>query len=316
MLFSRRFSSFHPAAKASLLALLVGSAVGCQIMDDGAGAAAASGSISKKSEGLSKINHFVVIYLENHSFDNLYGSFPGADGLANAREEAKTQVDENGKAYDTLPPPIDGAMGLTPMPNQPFPIGAIKCTAETPTPLGCAPGDSLFGPTNKMPDVNHNFFAEQDAINGGTMNRFVYANTITDESSGALAHSYYDTNELPVAQEAMKYTLCDHFFHAAFGGSYINHQWLIAARTPRYENAPEAIITKLDGEGHVVGGVKNELLVTPDGFAVSTLRPSSPPFVPGFEPSAENAKRRRSSIGHGTPGVGTTPSRRRNPKIS
>ena len=32
-------------------------------------------------EGIKKINHVVVIYMENHSFDNLWGQFPG-DGKA------------------------------------------------------------------------------------------------------------------------------------------------------------------------------------------------------------------------------------------
>ena len=30
--------------------------------------------------GLDKIRHVLVIYLENRSFDNLYGGFPGANG--------------------------------------------------------------------------------------------------------------------------------------------------------------------------------------------------------------------------------------------
>jgi phospholipase C len=30
---------------------------------------------------INKIKHVVVIYLENHSFDNLYGQFAGANGL-------------------------------------------------------------------------------------------------------------------------------------------------------------------------------------------------------------------------------------------
>ncbi len=34
--------------------------------------------------GLDKIDHIVVIYAENRSFDNLYGLFPGANGIANA----------------------------------------------------------------------------------------------------------------------------------------------------------------------------------------------------------------------------------------
>ena len=33
---------------------------------------------------LDKIQHIVVIYEENHSFDNLYGNWPGVNGRANA----------------------------------------------------------------------------------------------------------------------------------------------------------------------------------------------------------------------------------------
>ena len=39
-----------------------------------------SNSPTASSASLSSINHVVVLYLENHSFDNLYGEFPGANG--------------------------------------------------------------------------------------------------------------------------------------------------------------------------------------------------------------------------------------------
>src|SRR5436305_372769 len=55
---------------------------------------------------LDDVKHIIVIYSENRSFDNLYGLFPGAEGLANAAATA-TQVDRNGKAYAILPQPID-----------------------------------------------------------------------------------------------------------------------------------------------------------------------------------------------------------------
>src|SRR5262245_58511157 len=58
------------------------------------------------SASLNDVNHIIVIYMENRSFDNLYGSFPGAEGLADAGATA-TQVDKDGKPYATLPPVID-----------------------------------------------------------------------------------------------------------------------------------------------------------------------------------------------------------------
>src|SRR3712207_9497004 len=57
------------------------------------------------------INHIVVIYLENHTYDNLYGKFPGANGL-DQPEAQIPQVDKNGVVYSTLPRPSDGPKEL------------------------------------------------------------------------------------------------------------------------------------------------------------------------------------------------------------
>src|SRR6202795_4202290 len=51
---------------------------------------------------LDKISHILIIYLENHSFDNLFGEFPGANGIAQAGTAA-IQRDALGRALDTLP---------------------------------------------------------------------------------------------------------------------------------------------------------------------------------------------------------------------
>src|SRR4051812_40569705 len=52
---------------------------------------------------LERVRTLVVIYAENHSFDNMYGMFPGADGVANATDEQKTQLDHDGKPLPALP---------------------------------------------------------------------------------------------------------------------------------------------------------------------------------------------------------------------
>src|SRR5881296_4649995 len=54
--------------------------------------------------GLQKIDTIVVIYAENRSFDHLYGLFPGANGIADATDEQKTQLDHDGTALPHLPP--------------------------------------------------------------------------------------------------------------------------------------------------------------------------------------------------------------------
>src|SRR5438874_13799028 len=82
---------------------------------------------SHAQEGLNKIKTIVVIYAENRSFDHLYGFFPGANGIANASAEAKTQLDHDGTKLPELT--IFGAGGkpdprFLRMPNGPFRIDA------------------------------------------------------------------------------------------------------------------------------------------------------------------------------------------------
>jgi phospholipase C len=56
-----------------------------------------------RANDLAQIEHIVVIYPENRSFDHMYGMFPGANGVANATSEQKTQLDHDGKALPYLP---------------------------------------------------------------------------------------------------------------------------------------------------------------------------------------------------------------------
>src|SRR5438874_2749569 len=80
------------------------------------------------STDLEKIQHIVVIYAENRSFDNLYGLFPGANGIANATPAQYTQIDNDGKPLPYLPPVWKGrdpdpAFPRN-LPNKPFRIDA------------------------------------------------------------------------------------------------------------------------------------------------------------------------------------------------
>src|SRR5205085_12294832 len=78
-------------------------------------------------DGLAKIKTIVVIYGENRSFDHMYGFFPGANGIANATDEQKTQLDHDGKPLAQLT--IFGGDGkpdprFPRLPNGPFEINS------------------------------------------------------------------------------------------------------------------------------------------------------------------------------------------------
>jgi phospholipase C len=213
-----------------------------------------------------RINHIIVIYMENWSFDGLLGLFPGADGIARAGA-ALRQVDRNSQPYPTLPQPINNDVN-PPVPDNRFP-------ADLPVkPFNLA----LFVPSDQLTGSPvHRFYQEQYQINGGKMDKFV---AWTD--SGGLVMSYYDLRNLPLGILARQYTLCDNFFHSAFGGSWLNHIWLAAARTPLWPEAPPSTRAQLDGNGIMV----QDGAVTPDGYAVNTIYSVSPPY-PASVPADE-----------------------------
>src|SRR6516162_2995984 len=83
------------------------------------GIAICAGEAVAQPAGLEKVQHVIVIYQENWSFDGLYGRFPGADGIANAGERVQ-QVKKDGTPYTTLPRPLDTSK-KPPVPDSRFP---------------------------------------------------------------------------------------------------------------------------------------------------------------------------------------------------
>src|SRR6266566_5142297 len=73
---------------------------------------------------LNKIEHIIVVYQENWSFDSLYGLFPGANGLAQSSTVSLTQRDRlTGQPYSLqLGQPFDLASGSVSLTTPPQPI--------------------------------------------------------------------------------------------------------------------------------------------------------------------------------------------------
>ncbi|MGD0958983.1 MAG: alkaline phosphatase family protein [Methylomonas sp.] len=206
------------------------------------------------NKGLDNIEHIIVIYLENRSFDSLYGKFPGANGLA-AAKQAPLQIDEFGRPYKTLPPAPDFNDSHFPadLPNQSFNIA------------------EYVKPDQKHTDLTHSFFIHQMQIDGGRNDRFAQLS-----SGGELSKGYYDVKGTAMWNYAKEFTLADNFFQAAFGGSFINHQWLICACTPEFKDAPDDL--KKWKTDPFTAKPLSEPTVTRDGFAVNTVQPTNPPY--------------------------------------
>jgi phospholipase C len=222
---------------------------------------------SDRKEPIEQIEHVIVIYQENWSFDGLFGKFPGANGLARAGAAVR-QVDKAGKPLDRLPQPLDTSKKPA-QPDPRFPAG-----------LPVEPFDMTryVRSEDKTGDLVHRFYQNQYQIDGGKNDQFV-----AWSDNGGLVMSYLDATDLPLGKLAREYTLADNFFQAAFGGSFLNHFWLVCACTPVWPDAPADKVVTLDANGVLV----KDNAVTPDGYAVNTAYSVYQPH-----PASENDPRK------------------------
>jgi acid phosphatase len=192
---------------------------------------------------LERISTVVVIYAENRSFNNLFANFPGATGVAPSREPRRKgaafapQRDRDGSVLPKLPPAWGGltaagqpvtvtqAQTTNVLPNAPFQI-------DSPTPAWGAPA---VGNNIVTRDLYHRFFENQMQIDGGLNDKFAAWG-----DSGGLVMGWFDGSRTAMWKVAREYTLADRFFQGAFGGSYLNHQYLVCACVPVYPDADTA----------------------------------------------------------------------------
>jgi phospholipase C len=212
--------------------------------------------VAEAKGGMKKIRHVVVIYEENHSFDNLYGGWPKVEGRKDAPASHTRQVDQAGAPYACLQQK-DVNLATHPcstFPNRPFTIDRfIPPMAKTCPRKGQSAPDGVLAPTG-LPggctrDLVHRFYQEQYQMNDGRQNRYV-----TGSDAIGLTMGVYKTKALPIykylhRKRAPRYVIADRFFQSAFGGSFLNHQWLVAARTPTWPGAPADQHSIVDSNG-------------------------------------------------------------------
>jgi phospholipase C len=134
------------------------------------------------------IEHFLFLMQENHSFDNYFGTYPGANGIPKG----------------------------TCMPRDPTSKKDRDCVK--PFRLGNRP----------VVDLEHKESIHLDQYRNGRMDGFVWAFTREGKRHGAMAMGYYDDRDIPYYWNiADEYVLFDNFFSSARGGSVINHMYWV-----------------------------------------------------------------------------------------
>lgn len=244
------------------------------------------------------VKTIVVIYGENRSFNNLFANFPGVEHpLSAVKADHYRQRDRDGKVLDTLPQCWGGVCQIGPqsvdgvtyatgvqyqenLPNAPFPL---KGPSGEDLPLSVV-----------TRDLWHVFYQNQMQINGGKNDAFV-----AWADSGGLTMGYYAQTQysLRLWDVAKEFVLCDNFFQGAFGGSFLNHQYLISARAPFYSDAANspaksqiAVLESSDPLDYRLKPLEKSpasamtgppqfgpSALTPDGYGVNTM---APPYWP------------------------------------
>ncbi|WP_440855922.1 phospholipase C [Salinisphaera sp. RV14] len=200
------------------------------------------------------IDHIIVIYQENRSFDHYFGTYQNPKGgavanLLNAEGKLDSrftglQKNPAGMAYQYLPVPDDipGFQGAQ-LTNQPFHMAPyVPATHNVPW------------------DPEHHFYRMYAEVDGGRMDQFVAlalsrhhkpfdhmasghidATRLTfkeSKPSGAVL-GFYQREDIPDYHKlADNYVLFDHFFQAMSGGSTGNALYLAAGRSAHWKEVP------------------------------------------------------------------------------
>jgi phospholipase C len=191
-------------------------------------------SSAAEPQTATPIKHVVIIFGENRSFDNYFATYPFA-----LNQEAPLFYPED----DT--PTVNGLTGnlLTNNPNLSNPIRLGRADAYT-----CS--------------FNHDYTAEQKAVNGGLMDKFVQATSTIGTgcaTDGSTVMGYYDGNTVTALWNYVQhYAMNDNSFDTNFGPSTPGALNLISGQTGN------ALLALTFSKGEVAGSMPVTVTGDPD----------------------------------------------------
>ena len=153
----------------------------------------------------SPIKHLVVIFQENVSFDHYFATYPNASnppGEPSFYPKADT-------------PSVNGLAGsfLTDNPNSVNPFRLSRVNAST-----C--------------DNDHTYTRQQEAYNGGLVDKFVETNEVSKGCSPSITMGYFDGNTVTAMWNyAQHFAMSDNFYASTFGCSSPGHINLVSGQT-------------------------------------------------------------------------------------
>ena len=235
----------------SIRRTLAVTAAGALCLAGSVSAVAASAAPAHLAAGTTAtpIQHLVVIFQENVSFDHYFGTYPNA-------------ANTDGQPFHALPgtPSVNGLTPalLTHNPNEDQPMRLSSSEALT-----C--------------DQDHAYTAEQSALDGGLMDQFVQDTGNSDCSppefaTPGLVMDYYDGNTVTgLWNYAQHYSMSDNFYDTEFGPSTPGALDLISGQT----NGGTAVnsVGQEESDPSVIG--------TPNTAGAGTVYSDADPYYDG-----------------------------------
>jgi phospholipase C len=150
---------------------------------------------------LDDIEHFVLLMMENRSFDHYYGTMSGVRGFRDAQAKGTLK-----QYYD----PTQGGEFLYPFR------------------LDTTHGASLDGEC--INDPTHNWGPQHQVWNGGRMDQWLKVHVANEgAANGPATLGYYEREDVPVHRAlAEAFTVCDHYFCSVLGPTDPNRLYWIS----------------------------------------------------------------------------------------
>ncbi|HEY8581681.1 MAG TPA: alkaline phosphatase family protein [Capillimicrobium sp.] len=145
---------------------------------------------------ITDIEHVVIVFQENRSFDHYFGTFPGVDGFGRASRDVLEQAGFPGAAERLAPWRLRTG-------------GGPQC----------------------IPDPNHDWAPQHAYFNDGKMDRWVLEHMAVDGPKIApMTMGYFDHEDLEFLWKvAEEFTICDRYFCSVLGPSDPNHLYMMSA---------------------------------------------------------------------------------------
>lgn len=196
--------------------------------------------------GLMRLEHFVYIIQENHTFDNYFGTYPGAEGIP---PHTRLPFRPGGPAE--FAPYHTHQLSLTNLPHDwqaarlAYDNGRMDGFLYAEWPLALRYYWSEPVPetdprlVHPVPGLPHKLVYQEGPLRRRRIPRPKSAPQGRPPAEFLQTVAYYDYREIPNYWDyARRFTLCDHFFTSEMGPSEPNHLFAVAAEAGGLVNNP------------------------------------------------------------------------------